>query len=155
MKRSAGILLYKIVGGKLRVLLVHPGGPLWAGKDDGIWTIPKGEFTDEDPIAAAKREFLEETGTPIDGDLIALSPVRQKSGKMVYAWACEGDLDAERIESNTFEMEWPLKSGKRASFPEIDRAEWLTPKAAIKRINPAQAAFIAELLEKLGLDGDK
>jgi predicted NUDIX family NTP pyrophosphohydrolase len=151
MKRSAGILLYKMVSGKLQVLLVHPGGPLWAGKDDGVWTIPKGEFTDEDPIEAARREFLEETGATVEGDLIPLSPVQQKSGKMVYAWACEGDLDASRIESNTFEMEWPPKSGRRARFPEIDKAEWLPPRTAIKRINPAQVALIVELLQKLGL----
>jgi predicted NUDIX family NTP pyrophosphohydrolase len=151
MKRSAGILLYNIVDGELRVLLVHPGGPLWAGKDAGVWSIPKGEFEDEEPLQAAKREFLEETGVEIEGDFVPLSPIRQKSGKMVYAWASEGYIDPSLVKSNTFEMEWPPKSGKKASFPEIDRAEWLSARKAVKKINPAQVALINELLHKLGL----
>jgi predicted NUDIX family NTP pyrophosphohydrolase len=116
-----------------------------------VWSIPKGEFEDEEPLQAAKREFLEETGVEIEGDFVPLSPIRQKSGKMVYAWASEGYIDPSLVKSNTFEMEWPPKSGKKASFPEIDRAEWLSARKAVKKINPAQVALINELLHKLGL----
>ena len=151
MKRSAGILLYQLVDGELRVLLAHPGGPWWAGKDAGVWTIPKGEFEDEEPVAAAKREFFEETGATVEGRLIPLTPIRQKSGKLVYAFACEGNLDPSTVVSNTFEMEWPPKSGKRAHFPEVDRVEWMRPQRALSKINPAQRALIVELAEKLGL----
>ncbi len=151
MKRSAGILLYQLVDGELRVLLAHPGGPLWAGKDAGVWTIPKGEFEDEEPATAAKREFFEETGATVEGRLIPLTPVRQKSGKLVYAFACEGNLDPSTVVSNTFEMEWPPNSGKRAHFPEVDRVEWMRPQRALTKINPAQRALIVELAEKLGL----
>lgn len=144
--QSAGILLYRKVSGQLQVFLVHPGGPFFKNKDLGAWSIPKGEFLDdEEPLIAAKREFEEETGQPVDGNFIALNPVKLKSGKKVYAWALEGDIDHETIFSNLFEMEWPPKSGKRQSFPEIDRAGWFEIKEAKLKINVAQAAFIEEL----------
>lgn len=124
MKKSAGILLYKKHKGRLNVLLVHPGGPFWARKDEGSWSVPKGEFTDDEAaLSAAQREFLEETGQAVNGPFIELGAVRQKSGKLVYAWAAEGELDPENISSNTFEMEWPPRSGKLKQFPEIDKAE--------------------------------
>lgn len=150
MKRSAGILVYRFVDGTLQVLLAHPGGPFWARKDAGVWTIPKGEFEDEDALAAARREFAEETGSSVDGDFVALTPCMQKNGKMVYAFALEGDLDASAITSNNFEMEWPPGSGKRHEFPEIDRAEWFTLTDAAEKINPAQRTFLEELKQKLG-----
>ncbi|HEX6790917.1 MAG TPA: NUDIX domain-containing protein [Candidatus Krumholzibacteria bacterium] len=143
MKQSAGILMYRFEQGELRVLLVHPGGPFWARRDAGAWTIPKGEFDREDPLAAARREFLEEVGVEVSGELIALAPVRQKSGKIVHAWAVEGDLDADAAQCRTFvEI-----SGRR--FPEVDRAAWFSIPEAARRINPAQAAFLAELNEAL------
>jgi len=130
----------------LQVFLVHPGGPFFKNKDLGAWSIPKGEFPeDEDPLLAAKREFLEETGQPIDGNFIKLKPVTLKSGKTVHAWAVEGDIDHETIFSNLFEMEWPPKSGKKQSFPEIDRAAWFVIGEAKEKVNPAQAALIDEL----------
>ena len=149
-KQSAGILLYRIVNNHLEVFLVHPGGPFWAKKDLGAWSIPKGEFENEDPLAAAQREFLEELGMTIDGEILALIPRKQKGGKVVYAWAIKGDLDPQEITSNTFELEWPPKSGKVRSFPEIDRAEWFPAQEALQKINPGQAAFIHELVEKTG-----
>jgi predicted NUDIX family NTP pyrophosphohydrolase len=149
MKRSAGILLYRFMDGTLQVLLAHPGGPFWARKDTGAWTIPKGEFEDEDALAAARREFAEETGSSVDGDFVALTPCVQKNGKVVHAFAVEGDLDASAITSNQFEMEWPPGSGKRREFPEIDRAEWFTLEAAQEKINPAQQALLVELRQKL------
>lgn len=146
--QSAGILLYRPKNGHTEVLLVHPGGPFWAKKDAGTWSIPKGEFTDdEDPLTAAKREFEEETGTAVDGNFVPLAPIRQKSGKRVYVWALEHDLDNSRIQSNTFEMEWPPKSGRMQTYPEVDRAEWFDLAAARQKINPAQAAFLDELTE--------
>ena len=151
MKQSAGLLLYRFFQGHLQVLLVHPGGPFWAKKDAGAWSIPKGEFTDdEDPLAAARREFLEETSIAAEGVFIPLSPIRQKSGKRVYAWALEQDLDIARIRSNTFEMEWPPKSGRLQSFPEIDRAEWFTPARAREKINEGQRPLLDELEQLLG-----
>lgn len=127
LKKSAGILLYRINSSKLEVLLVHPGGPYWAKKDAGVWSVPKGEFEEvEDPLEAAKREMKEETGIKIKGNFIELTPVKLKSGKMIYAWAVCGDCEAENITSNTFELEWPPKSGKREIFPEVDKAEWFT-----------------------------
>jgi predicted NUDIX family NTP pyrophosphohydrolase len=147
-KRSAGILMYRRRDGELQVLLGHPGGPFWAKKDAGAWSIPKGEIDEgEDPLAAAKREFAEETGLRPDGELVALTPIRQKGGKLVLAWAIEGDCDAWAIESNVFSMEWPPKSGKMAEFPEIDRAEWFSLDEARRRINPGQLPFIEELQE--------
>jgi predicted NUDIX family NTP pyrophosphohydrolase len=155
-KRSAGILMYRRRDGELQVLLGHPGGPFWAKKDAGAWSIPKGEIdAGEDPLAAAKREFTEETGLRPDGDLVALTPIRQKGGKVVLAWAIEGDCDARAIESNVFSMEWPPKSGKMAEFPEIDRAEWFSLDEARRRINPGQLPFIEELQEVSRMDTQK
>ncbi|MCD6067105.1 MAG: putative pyrophosphohydrolase [Bacteroidetes bacterium] len=148
MKQSAGILLYRIEERNLKVLLAHPGGPFWAKKDAGSWSIPKGEFTEtEDALSAAKREFFEETGFEISGDCKTLTPIKQKSGKLVHAWAVEQDLDASMIKSNTFEMEWPPKSGKMQEFPEIDRAEWFSVGEAMEKILPAQRSFIEELMK--------
>lgn len=145
--RSAGILLHRKHGEELEVLLVHPGGPMWARRDTGAWSIPKGEYgPGEDPLAAARREFEEELGTAApDGTVIDLGEVRQKSGKIVRAFALEGDLDPEAIVSNTCEIEWPPGSGRRIEIPEVDRARWFGLKAAAERINPAQA----ELIERL------
>jgi predicted NUDIX family NTP pyrophosphohydrolase len=155
-KRSAGILMYRRRDGELQVLLGHPGGPFWAKKDAGAWSIPKGEIdAGEDPLAAAKREFTEETGLRPDGELVALTPIRQKGGKVVLAWAIEGDCDARAIESNVFSMEWPPKSGKMAEFPEIDRAEWFSLDEARRRINPGQLPFIEELQEVSRMDTQK
>jgi len=145
-KQSAGILLYRKTAGGVEVFLVHPGGPFFKNKDMGAWSIPKGEFLDdEDPLAAAKREFEEETGRAIEGDFIRLDPVALKSGKTVHAWAVEGDIDHETITSNLFEMEWPPKSGKKQSFPEIDRAAWFDLNEARMKINGGQAGFIEEM----------
>ncbi|MDB5116733.1 MAG: hypothetical protein JWQ79_2225 [Mucilaginibacter sp.] len=150
-KQSAGILLYRNINKQLEIFLVHPGGPFFKNKDNGSWSIPKGEFLDEeDALAAAKREFAEETGQKItEGDFIKLFPVKLKSGKIVHAWAIAGDIDHETIVSNLFEMEWPPKSGKQASFPEIDRAAWFDADVAKIKINPAQAALIEELVSLL------
>jgi predicted NUDIX family NTP pyrophosphohydrolase len=144
---SAGILLYRRRGGGLEVLLVHPGGPLWARRDAGAWSIPKGEYgADEDPLAAARREFAEELGAALpDGPVVDLGEVRQKSGKRVHAWAAAGELDAGAIVSNTFELEWPPRSGRMIEAPEVDRAEWFVLAAAREKINSAQA----ELLDRL------
>jgi predicted NUDIX family NTP pyrophosphohydrolase len=141
--------MYKHVAKELLVLLAHPGGPLWARKDAGVWTIPKGEFEKEDPLEAARREFEEETGAAVNGDFVALAPITQKSGKVVYAWAVEGDLDPRAVRSNLFEMEWPPKSGRKQSFPEVDRAEWFSIPAAMEKINPAQRPLLVELEQKL------
>lgn len=148
-KQSAGILLYKwSVNDELLVFLVHPGGPFFKNKDLGAWSIPKGEFSDdEDALAAAKREFQEETGQVITSDQsVPLKSVRLKSGKTVHAWAVEGDADADNISSNTFPMEWPPKSGKITEFVEVDRAGWFDPETAKLKLNPAQVAFVDELL---------
>src|SRR5512139_1337221 len=148
---SAGILLFRLNKNRLEVLLVHPGGPLWAKKDEGAWSIPKGEFEDnEDPLAAAKREFEEETGFTVDGEMIPLEPLRQPSGKLVYAWAIKRDLDPSQLKSNTFSMEWPPKSEKYQEFPEIDRAAWFAIEEATRKILKGQAAFLDQLQEKLG-----
>jgi len=149
-RRSAGILLFRDTSGILEVFLVHPGGPYWAAKDDGAWSIPKGEIEgDEDPLTAARREFEEETGFGVGGEAIALRPLRQRGGKVVHAWAVRGDLDASRVKSNTFSIEWPPKSGRQAEFPEIDRAEWFPIEAARRKILAGQAAFLSELEETL------
>jgi predicted NUDIX family NTP pyrophosphohydrolase len=142
---SAGILLHR--NGGTEVLLVHPGGPFWARKDDGAWSIPKGEYGDgEDPSACARREFAEETGTVLpDGALADLGTVRLKSGKVITGFAVAGDLDPDRITSNTFEMEWPPRSGKMETFPEVDRAGWFGLDEARAKLNPAQAAFVDRL----------
>ena len=150
-RRSAGILLFRKRGGELEVLLMHPGGPFWRGKDLGAWSVPKGEVQPaEDPLAAARREFLEETGSPVDGEFLPLTPVIQRGGKAVLAWAVEGDLDPSGLRSNSFSMEWPPKSGLMREFPEVDRAEWLPLETARARINPAQQAFLSELASLVG-----
>jgi len=147
-KQSAGILLYRFRDNQLQIFLIHPGGPFFRNKDAGSWSIPKGEFLgDEDPLDAAKREFLEETGQPIDGNFIELEPVIQKAGKKVYAWAVEGDIDHKNIVSNLFEMEWPPRSGKKQTFPEVDKAGWFDAKEAKVKINSAQVGFIEELIQ--------
>ena len=142
-QRSAGILLFRRGGDGLEVLLVHPGGPFFARKDDGSWSIPKGLYEDgEEPLAAARREFEEELGSPCPaGDALELGEIRQKNGKRVTAWAIEGDLDAASIVSNTFELEWPPRSGNLQTFPEVDRAAWFTLDAARTKILAAQAPF--------------
>ncbi len=143
---SAGLLMYRRRGRGLEVLLVHPGGPYWRSKDDGAWTIPKGEIgADEAPLAAACREFQEETGLVPTGPFRALQPVRQKAGKVVQAWAFAGDCAPEDLTSNSFTMEWPPRSGKFASFPEVDRAGFFTPDEARRKLNPAQVVWLDEL----------
>jgi predicted NUDIX family NTP pyrophosphohydrolase len=153
---SAGILLFRRAGAAVEVLIVHPGGPLWARRDDGAWSIPKGEYEPgEEPLAAARREFEEETGRPApDGEALALGEVRLKSGKRVIAWALEGDLDPTAIRSNTFAMQWPPRSGQIQEFPEVDRAGWFTPAGARVKLNPAQAEFVDRLLDMLELSTD-
>ncbi len=133
----------------MEVLLVHPGGPFWARRDAGAWSIPKGEYSDdEDPLDAARREFAEELGSRApDGDPADLGEIRQKSGKVVHGWALAGDLDAGAIQSNTFTLEWPPRSGRMREFPEVDRAEWFELERAREKINPAQAAFLDRLAE--------
>jgi predicted NUDIX family NTP pyrophosphohydrolase len=148
-KRSAGILLFRRRRGGVEVLLVHPGGPFWARRDIGAWSIPKGECEGEDALAAARRELEEETGLAVAGDLIPLGEVVQKGGKTVSAWAAQGEFNPAALRSNTFELEWPPRSGRRQSFPEIDRAQWFAPDAARQKILPAQAAFIDRLLQVL------
>lgn len=150
MRKSAGILVYKKQVGILKVFLVHPGGPFWKGKDKGAWSIPKGEFSDdEDALSAARREFKEETGQEIDGDFIELTTIKQKSGKLVFAWAVEAEPDADTIVSNSFQLEYPPKSGKWITVPEVDKAAWLTVEKAKEKINPAQAALLEDLEEKV------
>lgn len=146
MKQSAGILLYKTVGNDRQFLLAHPGGPFWKSKDLGVWSIPKGEFdATEDAFDAALREFEEETGVALMGDFTPLLPVKLKSGKIIYAWAIDQDFDPAQLVSNTFEMEWPPKSGKLGTFPEIDRVAWFGLDEALVKINAAQADFIRQL----------
>lgn len=145
-KQSAGILLYRVSDNHPQVFLVHPGGPFWSNKDDGAWSIPKGEFDDiEAPLEAARREFHEETGTMLSGNFISLFPVRQKSGKIIHAWALEGEIDTEKIVSNFFEMEWPPRSGKMKCFPEVDRAGWFGLETAKIKINPDQVPLIEQI----------
>lgn len=149
-KQSAGLLLYRLRGEQTEVLLVHPGGPFWRGKDAGAWSIPKGELeAGEDPLEAALREFAEETGVRPDGPFVSLDPVRQKGGKVVRAWAVEGDLDPAKLASNTFELEWPPRSGRRQSFPEVDRAAFFELDEASRRINPGQAPLLDQLKHQL------
>jgi predicted NUDIX family NTP pyrophosphohydrolase len=138
--------MYRLKEGRLEVLLVHPGGPFWARKDKGAWSIPKGIIDEgEDDLEAAKREFEEETGFSVSGRFIPLGEQRIKSGKVIRAWAVEGEIDTSRIRSNTFQMEWPPRSGRMREFPEIDRAEWFDVQQAKERINPGQIGFIKEL----------
>lgn len=151
-KQSAGILLYRESNKQAEIFLVHPGGPFWAKKDLGAWSIPKGEFTEEEPLEAAKREFEEEIGTVLKAtNFKQLKPVKLKSGKTVHAWAAEGDIDASTVKSNVFELEWPPKSGKKISVPEIDKAGWFTIAEAKEKINVSQAALIDELATLLNL----
>ena len=145
-RKSAGLLLFRRTPAGVEVLLVHPGGPLWAKKDEGAWSIPKGEIdAGEDPLAAARREFEEELGSPVSGEFIALEPIRQASGKVVHAWAVEGDFDPATLTSGTFSMEWPPRSGHRQEFPEVDRAEWFTIENAKRKINKAQIALLDQV----------
>lgn len=152
-KLSAGILLYRGAGEALEVLLVHPGGPFWAKKDLGAWSVPKGGHEEgDDPLACALREFEEELGSPLPADhatLFDLGSIRYKSGKTVRAWAASGELDTSRVHSNTFKVEWPPRSGVEREFPEVDRAEWFSPEEARKRVLEAQVPFIDRLLEAL------
>jgi len=149
-KRSAGLLLFRRVNSEVEVLLVHPGGPFWVRKDEGAWSLPKGEYSaGEDPLLAAKREFQEETGFSVDGDFIALGELRQPGGKIVSAWALERDLDPALVKSNTFSMEWPPKSGKTREFPEVDRAGWFTVSDARAKLLKGQVSFVDRLSEKL------
>lgn len=145
-KLTAGILLYRIRQGELEVFLVHPGGPFWAKKDDGAWSIPKGEVHQGDELlATAKREFLEETGSPIDGVFESLAPRKQKSGKIIHAWAVRGEIDASTVRSNTFPLEWPPRSGVTREFPEVDRGAWFDMATARKKLMPGQLGFLDEL----------
>lgn len=148
---SAGLLLYRLAGGTFEVLLAHPGGPFWSRRDDGAWTLPKGEVqAGEEPLAAALREFEEETGHPPHGPLLELGEIRQKSGKRVLAWACQGDFDPTALRSNLFEMEWPPRSGRLQEFPEVDRVGWFTPAQAGAKLLPTQVPFIGRLQDLLG-----
>jgi predicted NUDIX family NTP pyrophosphohydrolase len=157
-RRSAGLLLYRRPRhGEVEVLLAHPGGPLWAARDAGAWTVPKGEFDagEDDPVAVARREFAEETGHPAPaGDPIALGEIRQKGGKVVAAWALEGDLDPTAAHSNTFPFQWPPRSGRWITIPEVDRVEWFAPDEARRRIKDTQIPFVDRLLEQLQRTGD-
>jgi predicted NUDIX family NTP pyrophosphohydrolase len=152
-KESSGVLLYRRAGEGIEVLLVHPGGPFWTKKDRNAWSIPKGEVDEaEDLRACALRELEEELGSPPPvavGDLVELGSVRQKNRKTVHGWAAEADFDPAALDSNTFEMEWPPRSGKRREFPEVDRAEWFAPEAAREKLIEAQAAFVDRLLDRL------
>jgi predicted NUDIX family NTP pyrophosphohydrolase len=155
-KNSAGILPYRrVAGGSLEVLLVHPGGPFWAKKDEGAWSVTKGEFEpEEDGFAAAKREFAEETGTTVEGNFLGLKPLKQKSGKVVHAWAVEWDWDPSKLVSNAFEIEWPRGSGNVKSYPEVDKAAWFDVATARIKILAGQVGFIDELIACLeGGDG--
>lgn len=149
-KRSAGILMFRRRDSGIEVLLVHPGGPFWKNKDAGAWSIPKGEHGEaDDPLEAAKREFKEETGIPVRGEFVALDEIKQPSGKLIRAWALEGDCNAATIRSNTFSMEWPPKSGRMQEFPEVDRAEWFSMDEARKRIVKGQSGFLDRLMAKV------
>jgi len=149
-KTSAGILLYRILDDGWEVFLVHSGGPYWEKKDAGSWSVPKGEFdAGEDPLEAAKREFKEETGSDITGKFIELRPLKQPSGKVVYVWAVEGNIDATSIKSNMFSIEWPPRSGKEQEFPEVDRGGWFKILQAREKLLKGQFGFLEELQEKL------
>jgi predicted NUDIX family NTP pyrophosphohydrolase len=145
-KESAGLLCFRRSKGALEVLLAHPGGPFWASRDLGAWSIPKGEIEPGEPLLdAARREFHEETGFRVDGPFVPLAPLRQRGGKTVHAWAVEGDADPSQLASGTFRLEWPPRSGRYADFPEVDRAAWFVVSEARRRILPGQAGFLDEL----------
>jgi predicted NUDIX family NTP pyrophosphohydrolase len=149
-KQAAGILLYRRSSRGLEVLLAHPGGPLWARKDFGAWTLPKGQFTDaERPLDAAKREFEEELGSPPAGEFITIGSIKQPSGKVVHAFVAESDFDCSTVQSNLFSLEWPPKSGQRAQFPEVDRAAWFTIDEARQKLLKGQQPFLDRLLALL------
>ena len=149
-KLSAGILLYRLPSGTAEIFLVHPGGPFWAKKDESAWSIPKGEYeAGEDPLTVAKREFQEETGFEIDGTFSPLSPLKQPSGKVISAWAVEGDVDASALASNTFSLEWPPKSGKTREFPEVDRGAWFPLPIARVKLQAGQRGFLDQLQQLL------
>ena len=151
-KLSSGLLLYRSVRSELEVLLVHPGGPYWAKRDDGAWSVPKGEYASgENPLEVAFREFGEELGVdpPTDGSPASLGELRQRSGKRVSVWALEGDLDVRTVHSNTFNMEWPPGSGRTREFPEVDRAAWFGPEVARRKLVPGQVGFVDRLAELL------
>jgi predicted NUDIX family NTP pyrophosphohydrolase len=155
-KTSAGLLLYRRREDGVEVFLAHPGGPFWARKDRQAWSIPKGEYeAGEDALAAARREFAEETGVEPEGPFVALTPRRQPGGKVVHAWAVEGDCDATAIRSNTFEMEWPPRSGRMQTFPEIDRAAWFSLAEARDKVHAGQVGLLDELAALLGGTGEK
>lgn len=150
-KQSAGILPGRVSDGRVEFLLVHPGGPFWARKDDGAWSIAKGEFEPgEDPLEAARREFTEETGWTAEGPFVPLTPVRQAGGKVVYAWLVRADFDPATLVSNTFELEWPPKSGKQRAFPEVDRAAWFGVEEASRKILSSQRPLLEEALALVG-----
>ena len=152
-KQSAGLLVYRRTTGAPEFFLVHPGGPFWAKKDAGAWSIPKGEFDDgEETLAAARREFREETGLALGGVFAELAPVKQAGGKLVFAWAVEQDLDAAAVRSNSFSLEWPPKSGKTQEFPEIDRAAWFAWPLALDKLLKGQRPLVLQLLAKLEID---
>ena len=151
-KKSAGLLMYRKRGSHIEVLLVHPGGPYWANKDDGAWSIPKGEIDEEeDPLEAAMREFREEMGVAPSGEFIPLTPIRQAGGKLVHAWALNADFDPAELASNVFLLEWPPKSGRYRQFQEVDRAEWLSIESARHKILKAQLPLLLEVEAKVGL----
>jgi predicted NUDIX family NTP pyrophosphohydrolase len=150
-KISAGLLMYRVRAGELEFLLAHPGGPFWKDRDAGAWTIPKGEIQPgEEPLVAARREFEEEIGLKPEGEFIELKPITQKGGKIVHAWAFEGECDTTSVHSNTFQMEWPPRSGKFQTCPEVDRARFFRMSEAKQKINQAQAAFLEELEQLRG-----
>ena len=151
-QHSSGILLYCLRNGKLEIFLVHPGGPYWNKKDNLAWSIPKGELDEgEEPLNTAKREFHEETGSEVNGIFQEMTPLKQPSGKIVYAWALEGDIDPISVRSNTFAMEWPPGSGVKQEFPEIDKGEWFGIQASYKKILPGQRGFLDQLQDLLGM----
>lgn len=150
MQKASGVLLFRKLGNEREYFLVHPGGPFWKNKDVGAWSIPKGEFDDdEEPLAAARREFEEETGIVIEGKFIELKPVKQKSGKLVYAWGCEGDIDHSIIRSNTITIEWPPRTGKMIEIPEVDKGGWFDYETAKTKMIPGQVPILEELHQLL------
>ena len=156
VKKSAGLLMFRFRDKALEVLLVHPGGPFWRNKDDGAWSIPKGEYDDDEaPLAVAKREFKEETGYEANGLFRPLVPLKQPSKKIITAWAFEGDCDADSVSSNTFSLEWPPRSGKKVDFPEVDRAGWFTAAAARIKLLKGQAPFIDQLEAMVRADSEE